>query len=62
LAIPAVHPVRPETKGAVQNADFLGPESLAPLIAEQFDFFDDVINEVGPFEADYVTSPWRRWR
>lgn len=37
---------------------FSGPESLAPLIAEQFpDTFDDVINEVGPFEADYVTSP-----
>jgi len=33
------------------------PESLAPLIAEQFDFFDDVLNEVGPFEGDYVTSP-----
>ena len=32
------------------------PESLAPLIAEQFDFFDDVLNEVGPFEGDYVTS------
>lgn len=36
---------------------FSGPESLAPLIAEQFNFFDDVINEEGPFEADYVTSP-----
>lgn len=36
---------------------FSGPESLAPLIAEQFEFFDDVINEEGPFEADYVTSP-----
>lgn len=36
---------------------FSGPESLAPLIAEQFDCFDDVINEAGPFEADYVTSP-----
>jgi hypothetical protein len=36
---------------------FSGPESLAPLIAEQFDCFDDVINEVGPFKADYVTSP-----
>ncbi len=36
---------------------FSGPESLAPLIAEEFDFFDDVINEAGPFEADYVTSP-----
>lgn len=35
---------------------FSGPESLAPLIAEQFDCFDDVINEVGPFKADYVTS------
>ena len=36
---------------------FSGPESLAPLIAEQFDCFDDVINEVGPFEGDFVTSP-----
>lgn len=36
---------------------FSGPPSLAPLIAEQFDFFDDVINEAGPFEADFVTSP-----
>lgn len=36
---------------------FSGPESLAPLIAEQFDCFDDVINEVGPFKADFVTSP-----
>jgi tetratricopeptide (TPR) repeat protein len=36
---------------------FSGPGSLAPLIAEQFDCFDDVINEVGPFEADFVTSP-----
>lgn len=36
---------------------FSGPESLAPLIAEQFDCFDDVINEAGPFKADFVTSP-----
>jgi len=36
---------------------FSGPEVLAPLIADQFDCFDDVINEVGPFKADYVTSP-----
>lgn len=36
---------------------FSGPENLAPLIAEQFDCFDDVINEAGPFEADFVTSP-----
>ncbi len=36
---------------------FSGPDSLSPLIAEQFDFFDDVINEAGPFKADYVTSP-----
>lgn len=36
---------------------FSGPDSLAPLIAEQFDCFDDVINEVGPFKADFVTSP-----
>lgn len=36
---------------------FSGSEPIAPLIAEQFDCFDDVINEVGPFEADYVTSP-----
>jgi tetratricopeptide (TPR) repeat protein len=36
---------------------FSGPESLAPLIADQFDCFDDVINEEGPFEADFVTSP-----
>jgi hypothetical protein len=36
---------------------FSGPESLSPLIAEQFDCFDDVINEVGPFKADFVTSP-----
>lgn len=35
---------------------FSGPDSLAPLIAEQFDCFDDVINEVGPFKADFVTS------
>lgn len=36
---------------------FSGPPSLAPLIAENFDCFDDVINEAGPFEADFVTSP-----
>lgn len=36
---------------------FSGPESLSPLIAEQFDCFDDVINEEGQFEADFVTSP-----
>lgn len=36
---------------------FSGPESLAPLIAEQFECFDDVINETGPFSADFVTSP-----
>lgn len=35
---------------------FSAPETLAPLIAEQFDCFDDVINEEGPFKADYVTS------
>jgi len=36
---------------------FSGPETLAPLIAEQFSCFDDVVNEVGPFKADFVTSP-----
>ena len=36
---------------------FSGVDSLGPLIAEQFDCFDDVINEAGPFDADFVTSP-----
>jgi len=36
---------------------FSGPEALAPLIADQLDCFDDVINESGPFDADFVTSP-----
>lgn len=35
---------------------FSGPDILAGLIAEQFDCFDDVINEAGPFDADYITS------
>ena len=44
-------------KGRCKTLIFSGPESLAPLIAEQFDCFDDVINEAGPFKADFVTSP-----
>jgi tetratricopeptide (TPR) repeat protein len=47
----------PLLKAKCRRLVFSGPEELAPLIAEQFDCFDDVINEVGPFEADYVTSP-----
>lgn len=47
----------PLLRGRCAHLVFSGPESLAPLIADQFDCFDDVINEVGPFEADYVTSP-----
>ena len=33
------------------------PGSLAPLLAEQFDCFDAIIGEEGPFKADFVTSP-----
>jgi len=47
----------PLLKSRVRELVFSGPESLAPLIAEQFDCFDDVINEEGPFDADFVTSP-----
>lgn len=47
----------PLLKERCKTLVFSGPDSLAPLIAEQFDCFDDVINEVGPFKADYVTSP-----
>jgi tetratricopeptide (TPR) repeat protein len=47
----------PLLRGVCKRLVFSGPESLAPLIADQFDFFDDVINEEGPFEADFVTSP-----
>src|SRR4051812_45268300 len=47
----------PLLKSRVRELVFSGPESLAPLIAEQFECFDDVINEEGPFEADFVTSP-----
>lgn len=36
---------------------FSGPESIASLIAKQFDCFDDIIDEEGPFDADFVTSP-----
>lgn len=46
----------PLLKERCKKLIFSGPESLAPLIAEQFECFDDVINEVGPFKADYVTS------
>lgn len=35
---------------------FSGPNALSALIREQFDCFDEVIGEEGPFEADYVTS------
>ncbi len=47
----------PLLKAKCKRLVFSCPENLAPLIAEQFDCFDDVINEVGPFKADYVTSP-----
>ena len=47
----------PLLKGRCGKLIFSGPESLSPLIAEQFDCFDDVINEVGPFKSDFVTSP-----
>lgn len=47
----------PLLKERCRRLIFSGPEVLSPLIAEQFDCFDDVINEVGPFEADFVTRP-----
>ena len=47
----------PILRGQCRELVFSGHESIAPLIAEQFDCFDDVINEVGPFDADFVTSP-----
>lgn len=47
----------PLLKERCRTLIFSGPESLAPLIAEQFDCFDDVVNEVGPFEADYIATP-----
>lgn len=47
----------PLLKARCRHLVFSGHESLAPLIAEQFDCFDDVINEKGPFKADFVTSP-----
>lgn len=47
----------PLLRGRCAHLVFSGAESLAPLIAEQFDCFDDVINEAGPFKADYITSP-----
>lgn len=46
----------PELRKRCAHLVFSGAEPLAPLIAEQFDCFDDVVNEVGPFEADYITS------
>ncbi len=46
----------PLLKDRCKKLIFSGPETLAVLIADQFDCFDDVINEVGPFKADYVTS------
>ncbi len=46
----------PLLKARCKRLIFSGPDALAPLIAEQFDCFDDVINETGPFKADYVTS------
>lgn len=46
----------PLLKARCKRLIFSGPDALAPLIADQFDCFDDVINEVGPFKADYVTS------
>lgn len=33
-----------------------GPPVLTDLLADQFEF-DEVVNEEGPFKADYVTSP-----
>jgi tetratricopeptide (TPR) repeat protein len=47
----------PRLKEWCKTLIFSGSEPIAPLIAEQFDCFDDVINEVGPFKADFVTSP-----
>jgi tetratricopeptide (TPR) repeat protein len=46
----------PVLRGECASLVFSGPDSLAPLIAEQFDCFDDVISEDGPFDADFVTS------
>ncbi len=46
----------PKLKARCKKLIFSGPPSLNDLIKDQFEF-TAVINEQGPFKADYVTSP-----
>lgn len=46
----------PKLKARCKSLIFSGPPVLNALIETQFEF-DAVINEDGPFKADYVTSP-----